>query len=73
MTDEVKFQYNATTKSYEVARVKLSDIIADVRDRLNAPEEAKVFVNGNEVSEGYVLTAGDTVEFYKSAGEKGSL
>ena len=49
--------------------------VAEARDQLadilNVPENAQVRVNGSVADEGTVLTDGASVEFVKTAGEKG--
>lgn len=41
------------------------------RDTFNIPEIAKAFVDGEEVSDEYVLRSGEALEFVKESGRKG--
>lgn len=52
---------------------KVSEVSNFLEEALNIDLDSVPFVNGEEVSMDYVLKEGDTVEFVKRAGRKGSI
>lgn len=54
-----------------VKGLTVGQVRKDQKDTLSIPDKADAVVNGAKVKDGYVLKAGDSLEFTKPAGKKG--
>ena len=70
-TTTIQVSSGAATGAFDVAGKKVSDVAEFLREVLNVDRMANAVVNGKEVDGGYVIKAGDVVEFMKPAGKKG--
>jgi hypothetical protein len=48
----------------------VESLTAQVKDMLNVPTDATMFIGGQQVGRDYVLRSGDRVEYIKQAGKK---
>ncbi len=70
--DDVQVTSGASSGRYKVVGQKVSDVRKRLATMLNIGPEAEPRVNNTAVSETYVLTAGDRLEFVKKSGDKQS-
>lgn len=71
--DDVQVTSGASSARYKVAGQKVSEVRKRLATMLNIGPEAEPRVNNAAVSETYVLTAGDRLEFVKKSGDKQGL
>lgn len=55
-----------------LAGKKVGDVFKQLRASLNAAKNSRTLVNGEQVDSNYELKAGETLEFVRFSGEKGS-
>lgn len=59
--------------SLELAGRSIAELRRDLGQALSIDPQAVALVNGNRATEDRQLTAGDRVEFVRTAGQKGSI
>lgn len=70
-TTKVTISCGATTGKFDVANKKVGQVAILMKEIFNVSSVSQGVVNGNPVSDDYVLKSGDVLEFVKSAGGKG--
>ena len=68
---DVRLIHGANSRSYSIAGMSVQDVRKKFRNILNIPKDVEVRVNGENVSDDFVLETGMIVEFSKTAGSKG--
>jgi len=61
----------ANSGEFDVVGKAIYDVHEFLREVLNIPQDSSYTVSGSNVSLGYILKEGDTLEFIKKAGSKG--
>lgn len=70
----VTIRHGVNTISVDSAAGKtVGEVRAQVADILNVPENAQARVSGVQAEDSKELADGDTLEFVKTAGEKGAV
>jgi len=67
----VHIEHGANDLDVSVAGFKVGKVRNSVKSVLNIGDNAKPYVNGQQVGESYELKAGDQLEFMKESGQKG--
>ena len=70
MAVTVRYGVNAVTHE-RFAGMSVGDIRDDVAEDLNVPSAAEARLNGNPAADDAQVREGETLEFVKTAGEKG--
>jgi hypothetical protein len=70
-SQNVHIEHGANDIDMAVAGFSVSKIKRAVAQTLNIPSDAIAFVNGEKVSEDYILQGKDRLEFLKESGRKG--
>ncbi len=70
--ETVRVIYGVHSLEARIAGRSVDDVRSALRQALNIAPRAVAVVDGREVLDSYILQAGDTLEFVRLAGEKGS-
>jgi hypothetical protein len=68
---KVRVVHGSNEQYFDLAGKDVAYVRKNLRDVFNIPKDAAVWVNGKAVEEDFVLQAGQSCEFLKSAGVKG--
>ena len=71
-TNTILVSCGASTGNFPVVGKRISEVASFLKDALNISIDSQPLVNGNEVSESYVLGNKDVLEFVAKAGRKGN-
>jgi hypothetical protein len=69
--DQVRVLYGVHSLEANLAGRAVADVRQALRQALNISPQAVAVVDGREVEEGFILLAGQQLEFVRLAGEKG--
>ena len=69
--DQVRVLYGVHSLEANLAGRTVADVRQALRQALNISPQAVAVVDGREVEEGFILLAGQQLEFVRLAGEKG--
>ena len=69
--DKVRVLHGVHTLEANLAGRTVADVRQALRQALNISPQAVAIVDGREVEEGFILLAGQQLEFVRLAGEKG--
>jgi hypothetical protein len=69
--DQVRVLYGVHALEAHLAGRAVADVRQALRQALNISPQAVAVVDGREVEEGFILLAGQQLEFVRLAGEKG--
>lgn len=70
-TNTILVSCGASSGNFPVVGKRISEVASFLKDALNISIDSQPIVNGNEVSESYVLGNKDVLEFVAKAGRKG--
>jgi len=70
-TNTITVSCGAASGNYPVVGKKVSEVAVFLKEALNISVDSRPVVNGQEVSESYVLQNKDVLEFVATAGRKG--
>jgi hypothetical protein len=70
-TNTILVSCGASTGNFPVVGKRISEVASFLKDALNISIDSQPLVNGNEVSESYILGNKDVLEFVAKAGRKG--
>jgi len=68
----IRISCGASSGDFDVAGRSVGSVAVFLKSILNIPTMSKGIVDGKEVADKHVLTAGETLEFIKPAGDKGN-
>lgn len=68
---KVRVVHGSNEQYFELSGKQVGSVRKSLKEVFNIPSDAKAYVNGEEVTDSFVLEAGVSLEFSKTAGVKG--
>lgn len=70
-TNQVRVVHGSSDAYYNIEGKTVGMVRKSLRDAFNIPSDAKAEISGKVVEDDFILQAGHTLEFSKTAGQKG--